>query len=131
MKKALQFFALLAFTFSMTGCHDYTYFVDFCVENKTEIDIVVEESGNEITIKPGEEQVINEKRVMRVTSYFPEDYYEEEPFPVSSYRLKTNDKYVSSEIWARKHWDFTSEEYSVTYTLIITGELIESVGFEE
>ncbi len=131
MKKTLQLIALFTLAFFMTGCHDYTFFVDFYVENRTEVDIVVEESGNEITIKPGEEQIINEQRVRSVTSYFPEDYYEEELFPVSSYCLKTNDKYVSSEIWSMKHWDFTSEEYSVTYTLIITGELIESVGFEE
>lgn len=49
-------------------------------------------------------------------------------YEVYPFTMTVDGKKISSDIWLRKHWSFSSELYVATYTLTVTDELLASLS---
>ena len=137
MKKIFYlFFTFVALTLIMAGCsYDKTCVTILNIVNHTDAEIILIrgfEGTSETVIMPEEEIVASKIPSMCGKNTIPGPPIGGEAlFNVQYTKLKVDGKIVSQEIWFAKYWDFTSEVYLATYTLNITDELIESVGFVE
>ena len=138
MKKILVCLVMVT-TLLMSGCglviHDYGCTETLNIVNHTDSEVslirgMIEGSQTVTTIAPGKDALADEKTGMCVKNTIPAPHSEEYMlFDIEYTKLKVNGKIVSWEIWLAKYWDFTGEVYHATYTLNITDELIESIGF--
>ena len=141
MKKIFcLFFTFAVLVLMMTSCglviRDYTCETLFIIVNRTDSEIRllrgVEGSEKVTIIAPGEEIIADEKNGMcgknTIRPPRPDDA---QLLDDMVFKLKVDGKIVLWEIWRTKYWDFASEVYHATYTLNVTDELIESIGFVE
>lgn len=133
----------------ITSWSDCGYSLDFMVVNETEAMIVIDNEGTywpsygeSISIAAGKDDIIGEEVQLGSCdnkTLLPDeldddyrisqsDYYGWEGDP---FTMTIDGREVSDEIWLRKHWSFESDFYNRTYTLHVTDELLEQLGWKE
>ncbi len=141
MKKLILLFTM-ATALAMTGCglvsRHYPGKETFNIVNQTDFEMILirgfgdVEGTSDLTISQGEEIIALERGARCEKNQPPDDYPENYQLPSFGIRrLKLDGKIVHPDIWLRKYWDVVREVYHSTYTLTITDELIERVGFVE
>jgi hypothetical protein len=126
----LLVFMLLA----LAGCAkvDASCIWEFNVVNKTTSDIIVVKGTSQEIITPEQTRVIHEVWVLcGENEKIGEIYIDDEAGRMLPFVLKTNDQTISSDIFKREYWTFSGKGRLGTYTLTVTTELIESVGYDK
>ncbi len=136
MRKIILLFTV-ATVAMVAGCTvtDYECDTYFEIVNQTGADIVIEIGRKENIYKStliitGEEQTIYEFSTLCGKNEIADDYFHEEE-NIQNLYMKVNGTSIPNAIWKRKYWGFTSVPYETFFKLILTDELIESVGFVE
>ncbi len=126
MKKLIVFFTVAVAATMLTGCEPFsTYY--FKIKNDTAYDIIVEVDGrNPIIINPNDSKTVCELSGAGI----PGDPYSLED-NMADYDVKINNILMSKSIWQRKYWEHQSNsKYHITYTLVVTEELLETLSSE-
>jgi hypothetical protein len=119
-------------TIFLTGC-DPDYNIYYKVVNHTDSEIIILGGFPEnITINPGKEKVVFTGGGLNSDDYVPQDDYDsDEPLRIRDLDIIVDGKYLSDRFMTRKYWEFKNKVREATYTLKLTDELIEEIGFEE
>ncbi len=154
--KKLRLFAAFVAVLSLTECGEKdntaAYNWNLAVKNATDKDIVIENYATgaygveAVTIAPGQSGSVGGLLYLgRADNNTPmPDIFEAEdtlPFgdatamllPDGDYwvEMTVGGKAVSGKVWTRKHWSFTSDNFSCTYSLTVTDEFLAGLDSPE
>lgn len=128
MKKSILFILFFAFALVLIGCKDKAHCVtnNYTITNKIESDIVVELTfGNrEVkTIKSNDTQMF----YTDIRCYEEGVAYSMVP-EILNAEMRINGEIIPKYIWWIDYWNVDSDiENHLTYTLIVTDELLETL----
>jgi hypothetical protein len=117
------------------GGEPNTYVTEcYLINNQTESDIVIERHTGEVTtIIPGEIREVQKFDMV----YEPGIAYSRSMYTVDRAVMKIGEEVVPDSVWLFEYWDCVREDgeddyhYSLTYTLTVTDELLETIQKEE
>ncbi len=132
MKKLLMFLSLCGLVVGITGC-DKSCTTEFKIKNQTESEIIIKMSENskQMTIAPDQELTVNRQHELCGGEKPSDRYYQYPDVKMMYAEMRINGELVPDIIWKRKYWDFTSVVSRAIYTLTVTDELLENIGFGE
>lgn len=120
MKNLFLFFTAVMISM-MIGC-DPSCSMDFVIINETESDIVIEmrQGSKQVTIEPGQEQIIDRQSGTCVI-------YKEDATMIHYADMQIEGMIMPKTIWISRYWDCVVDNPLTTYTLTITDKLIETI----
>jgi hypothetical protein len=129
MKKLIRLLALAVWSFALTGC-DPSTFLHYRIKNSTSSDVTIKIGGAEpTTISSGAIMTVYDDSVL---GEFTSDPFSGDRVVPYTLTVLVNDEPVTGDFWLKKYWELKStDKHQLTYTMILTDELIETLLSEK